>query len=271
VLDFQSTKTFCRTPTVRPACDAPITVLKFGSSVLRSINHLPRAVDEIYRVLRCGHRVVAVVSAVGDTTDERLKRGRAVATNPEPSALAALLAAGEAESAALLGLALAQVGLKCDVISMEQAGLLASGPVLDAELVGVDVPRLLAELDRCGIAIVPGLAARDESGRPCVLGRGGSDLTALFLADALGASCVLYKDVDGLYDRDPDRPGAQRLASWGTALAVVGGAVQEKALRFAQARGLSFTITAPGAAAVTRIVRPRAPGIPNLIREGACS
>jgi homoserine dehydrogenase len=255
VFDFESTKTFWGTPAVRPACDGPLTVLKFGSSVLRSINHLPRAVDEIDRVLRRGHRVVAVVSAVGNTTDELLKRARAVATNPEPSALAALLATGEAESAALLCLALAQVGLKCAIVSVKQAGLLASGPVLDAELVGVDGPRLLAELDRGGIAIVPGFAARDESGGTCVLGRGGSDLTALFLADALGASCVLYKDVEGLYDRDPDLPGAELLAqaSWGTALAVAGGAVQEKALRFAQARGLSFTITAPGAAAATRI------------------
>jgi homoserine dehydrogenase len=255
VLDFESTNSLWGTPAVRPACDGPITVLKFGGSVLRSVNHLPRVVHEIYRVLERGHRVVAVVSAVGDTTDELLKRARAVATNPEPSALAALLATGEAASAALLGLALAQVDLKCSIISVEQAGLRARGPVLDAELVGVDALRLLVELDRGGIAIVPGFVAQDESGGACVLGRGGSDLTALFVADALGASCVLYKDVEGLYDRDPDRPGAQRLAqaSWGTALAVAGGAVQEKALRFAQARGLSFTITAPGAAVATRI------------------
>jgi aspartokinase len=88
-------------------------VLKFGSSVLRSAQDLPRAVHEVYRWVRSGHRVVAVVSALGDTTDRLLAGARGLCGEPDPRPLAALLATGEAQSAALLALALRQAGLSC--------------------------------------------------------------------------------------------------------------------------------------------------------------
>jgi homoserine dehydrogenase len=199
-----------------------ISVLEFGSSILRREDDLPRVVHEIYRAVRLGHRVVAVVSALGDATHA----------------------------------ALARAGLRCSILDALQAGLRARGPTQDAELVGVDAPRIRRELDASGIVVVPGFAAHAASGATCLPGRGGSDLTALFLAWALEADCVLYQDVDGLYDADPSRVGrAQRFRQvrWETAVSIGGGVVQEKALRFAQARGLGFSITQPGAAAATRV------------------
>lgn len=80
-----------------------IVVLKFGSSVLRSRGDLPSAVHEIYRWYRDGQRVIAVVSAIGDATDLLLAGARDLAADPEPYALAELLATGERASAALLG------------------------------------------------------------------------------------------------------------------------------------------------------------------------
>ncbi len=231
-----------------------ISVLKFGSSILRRDDDLPRAVHEIYRAVRLGRRVVAVVSALGDATDALLQRARRL--SGETTATAALVSTGEAQAAALLALALDQAGLRCSILDARQAGLRARGPTLDAELVGVDAPRIRRELNASGIAVVPGFVAQAASGATRLLGRGGSDLTALFLAGALEADCVLYKDVDGLYDADPNRDArAQRFTQvrWETALSIGGGVVQEKALRFAQSRGLGFSVTAPGAAAATRV------------------
>ena len=71
---------------------SPLVVLKFGSSVLRGLEDLPEAVHEIYRHWRAGKRVVAVVSALGNTTDELLGRARGLTREPAPEALAALLA-----------------------------------------------------------------------------------------------------------------------------------------------------------------------------------
>lgn len=234
-----------------------IKILKFGSSVLRAEEDLPLAVHEIYREWRRGAQVLAVVSAFGDTTDGLLARAESLCPEPEPSALAALLATGEAASAALLGLALARAGVPAKVLDPAQAGLHTTGGRLDAELVSADVGRLHEELRR-GVVVLPGFVGRDAEGGTTLLGRGGSDLTALFLAEQLGGRCVLVKDVDGLYTSDPARPALLRpqrfeRVSWKTAAAVGGKVVQPKAVRFAESHGLGFEITSPGAAVSTEV------------------
>src|SRR5437870_13232827 len=97
----------------------PVIVLKFGSSVLRSEDGLPNAVHEIYRWVREGHRVVAVVSALGDTTDRLLQQAERYGDDPHAPSLAALVATGEATSAALLGLALDRAGLPGVVLNAD--------------------------------------------------------------------------------------------------------------------------------------------------------
>ena len=89
----------------------PLTVLKFGSSVLRSDSDLPAVVHEIYRWIRGGHRVVAVVSAMNKTTNDLLTRAQRFGAGVDDRAVAALLATGEASSTALLALALARAGI----------------------------------------------------------------------------------------------------------------------------------------------------------------
>jgi homoserine dehydrogenase len=111
---------------------------------------------------------------------------------------------------------------------------------------------------------VPGFVGRCENGHSTLLGRGGSDLTALFLAAEMGAECVLLKDVGGLFTGDPaeaagatggEAPPVRRFATigWETARGIAGGAVQDKALRFAAQRGLDFSVRSPGAADGTRV------------------
>ena len=231
-----------------------IVVLKFGSSVLRSRGDLPSAVHETYRWYREGHRVIAVVSAIGDATDLLLAGARDLAPEPEPYALAELLATGERASAALLGIALDRVGVRARVVDPRDIGLLALGTVLDSEPVGVDRERLKSLLTEFPVLVVPGFFGYDEKKRLHLLGRGGSDLTAAFLASAVSAArCRLIKDVDGVYESDPAASiGYQprRFSSLGyeQALALAGPLIQPKAIHFLQRQQRTAEVAALGAA-----------------------
>ena len=233
-----------------------ITVLKFGSSVLRSEADLPSAVHEIYCHWRAGAQVIAVVSALGDTTDQLMRRAESWCQQPDHSALAALLATGESASSALLGLALNRSGIPARVLDPVQAGLRTAGSKLDADPIAVDAARLLAE-SRRAVVVLPGFVGRDERGDTTLLGRGGSDFSALFLAHHLRGNCILLKDVAGLYTSDPACLTVRGLrfkqASYEAAMRLGGSVVQQKAVRFASANKLRFTITKIGATASTEI------------------
>ena len=233
-----------------------ITVLKFGSSVLRSEADLPSAVHEIYCHWRAGAQVIAVVSALGDTTDQLMRRAESWCQQPDRSALAALLATGESASSALLGLALNRSGIPSRVLDPVQAGLRTAGSKLDADPIAVDAARLLAE-SRRAVVVLPGFVGRDERGDTTLLGRGGSDFSALFLAHHLRGTCILLKDVAGLYTSDPACLTVRALrfkqASYEAAMRLGGSVVQQKAVRFASANKLRFTITKIGATASTEI------------------
>jgi homoserine dehydrogenase len=242
-----------------------ITVLKFGSSVLHDEGDLPRAVHEVYRHLRRGRKVIAVVSALGKTTDGLIARAKAWADRPDPAALAALLATGEATTVALLTLALERSGIPATPFDAARAGLTTKGDLLDADPVSLDVAAVRRALEAKPVLVVPGFLGRDASGATSLLGRGGSDLTALFLARTLGADeCRLLKDVDGVYDGDPNAPAlatgaqvARRYAelSWDAAEKIGGRIVQPKSLRFARESHLCFEVTA-AAADVATVVGP---------------
>ena len=234
-----------------------IIVLKFGSSVLRNENDLSTAVHEIYRWWRDGFQVVAVVSAFGNTTDELTQRARSVCEQPDDALVAALLATGEATSSVLLGLALNRSGIPATVLDAGQAGLNTDGPVLDANLTSVDSGVVLRALKK-GIVVLPGFVGKSQSGQTTLLGRGGSDLTALFIAQRLGGTCRLVKDVDGLYTSDPNShsgPSAARFSrvSYETAARIGGAVVQRKAIEFAERERLRFCISSIGSCRATEV------------------
>jgi homoserine dehydrogenase len=224
-----------------------LIVLKFGGSVLRTEETLQLAVHEIYRWRREGYGVVAVVSAFAGETDALLRKSRQICGSAEPASVAALAATGELRSAALLGLHLDHAGISVRVLSPSALHLIAEGDPLDATPVECDPRPLRSGLAREGVVVVPGYVAQDRDGRTVVLGRGGSDLTALFLAHQLRpCRCRLIKDVDGLYERDPAAggppPPRYTRATWDDALATDGSIIQHKAIRFAKAQGLSFEL-----------------------------
>lgn len=230
-------------------------VLKFGSSVAPSERELPRIVSEIRSWRESGHNVVAVVSAIGGATDALLAHAQQFGATGKPGAdfaLAAYVATGEAQAVALLGLALARAGVDAHITDAAGVSLRTQGPPLDASPVSLDRHRVEEALAGSGVVVLPGFVGRDELGRTTLLGRGGSDLTALFIAHQLGARCRLVKDVDGLYDRDPASAPASSPArrfdrvTHDAVLALDEGIVQHKGVRYARDHGLSFEVAALG-------------------------
>jgi len=235
-------------------------VLKFGSSVLRSEDDLPSAVAEIERQRALGRSVIAVVSAIGKTTDVLLEKAHRISRHPEPSALALMVATGEDVAAAFLTMALENAGVPVALMEPVGIGLKCEGSPLDAIPCGLDtelVRRALRGGAAGAVGVVPGFYGRGPDGKIYLLGRGGSDLTALHLAHSLGATCRLLKDVDGVYDGDPGETGrsARRYAQlhYDQALELRARVVQEKALRFARERGMTFEVASLGADGATRI------------------
>jgi homoserine dehydrogenase len=236
-----------------------VEVLKFGSSVLRSPGDLQIAVDEIYRRWRSGFRVLAVVSAFEGVTDELMEGVAGTVGTGCPEAMAAYVATGEERTAALLHGSLHQYGLPSRLVSPREIALVTEGPLLEGTPIQADLIALERLFDRYPILVLPGFCGIDAEGHTSLFGRGGSDLSALFLAAMLGADCRLLKDVR-VFDADPaSATAAHRFSalSWTRAIEVSGPLIQKKALQEALKRGLAFEVGRPNEAACTRVGHAR--------------
>ncbi len=225
-----------------------IIVLKFGGSVLARESDIANAVHECYRWVRDGWAVVATVSAIGDATDRLVSAASFYGHSSSPHAAAALISTGESVSAAHLWLGCDRAGLDAVAADPREIQLSVTGPADDAIPSGVHAARLRSMLNEHDVVIVPGFFGIDDQRRIALLGRGGSDLTAVLLAHALSARCRLLKDVRGLYERDPSRPGpfARRYAdvTFHDAAPLAGEILQRKALAYAERHEVPFEVSA---------------------------
>lgn len=239
-----------------PPLDAPalapadeVVVLKFGSSILRGPQDCPAVASAIYAHVRQGRRVVAVVSAFAGQTDRLLTDARGLGLAHENELLPAYVALGEEKAAALVAIACDRIGLDAEALSVRELGIEAQGAAEHAHPVVLKGEGLKRALARRQVVIAPGFGAVRPDGRLALLGRGGSDLTAVFLAAELGLDRArLIKDVDGLYDHDPnDASGGAlryRRASWDEARRLGGSLVQRDAIDLGQQRGVEIEVGA---------------------------
>lgn len=234
-----------------------VSVLKFGGSFLRGPEDLLAAVDVIYARVRRGERVVAVTSAFHGRTDQLEQRlARIDAERAAPSServRAALLATGEVETANLLTAALDRAGVSAVCAEIHRHGPFVAPGTVDP--VGVDAESLRALLEEVSVVCFPGFGAVEDSPEraPALLGRGGSDLTAVVLGRDLEAPVTLVKDVEGLYTSDPaarvaadGSPRRLSRVSFDEALALGDAILQGRAVRFARDHGLPFDVVGPG-------------------------
>lgn len=231
-------------------------VLKFGGSVLRDESRLNAAAQEVRRYVERGLGVVAVVSAFRGRTDELIRAARAArggwegGRRLEPE----LVGLGEMEAAAGLALAIEGlgVGLAAEVFCARRLRLVAEGNDPLASLpVAMDPEPLEWALEAGRVAVVPGFTAVDGLGRTVLLGRGGTDLTAVFVGAAIGAEVRLVKDVGSIMEWSPEDgrgPSPRRFASitFEDALALSDRAIQPAAVRLARRLGRPFRFTGLG-------------------------
>lgn len=196
-----------------------IVVQKYGGSSVATVERLQAVARRVAEAARAGDKVVVVVSARGDTTDELLALAGQLTDQPGGRELDQLLATGEAQSMALLALALDGLGIPARSLSGGQAGIHTAGRWGRARIARVTPGRLHKVLATGEVAIVAGFQGVNGRRDVQTLGRGGSDTTAVALAAALGATrCDIFTDVDGVYTADPRLvPDAIRLERIGYA------------------------------------------------------
>lgn len=235
----------------------PVIVVNLGHSVLKSLDDYTDAASEIYSHYRKGQNVVAVMSAQRDATDSLMAEARAVGPEGTARNLPELVHLGERRSAALLALALERIGAPAFVRHARDLGLKAKGSLTEAELVGMDTDQLEEDLKNHDIIVMPGYVGIGEKDRPVLLGNGGADMTAIYVAQQLGVKALLLKDVDGVYEHDPrgSGPAPKRYAeiSWDDAIKRAGPLVASKALQYAKDNALEFDIGTMGVPIYTTV------------------
>jgi aspartate kinase len=242
----------------------PIVVQKYGGSSVADAEKIQRVAARVAATRATGKRVVVVVSAMGDTTDELLALARTVSPDPHRRELDMLLTAGERISMALLSMALHARSVESVSFTGSQSGIITDGAHTNARILEVRPVRILEELARGRVVIVAGYQGVSREREVTTLGRGGSDTTAVALAAALSAEvCEICSDVDGVYTADPRLvPEARRLASLShdemQELARAGARVlNAQAVEFARDKGITIhalSTFAPGAG--TRVAAP---------------
>jgi aspartate kinase len=181
-----------------------LVVQKYGGSSVGDPERIRNVARRIIRTKDAGNKVVAVVSAMGDVTDDLLDLAGRICDEPPAREMDMLLATGEQVTIALLAMAIHAEGY--DAISMTgaQAGIVSDASHTKARIEAVRADRVAEALDAGSIVIVAGFQGLTSDGEITTLGRGGSDITAVAVAAGLGADvCEIYTDVDGVYTADP--------------------------------------------------------------------
>ncbi len=181
-----------------------LIVQKYGGSSVADAERIKNVARRIAATRDKGDRVVVVVSAMGDTTDELIKLAYQVSERPDNRELDVLLSTGEIVSSTLLAMALHRMGYEAISLSGAQAGIRTDSAYSRARILKVESKRVVKELEKGNIVIVAGFQGTTDEMDITTLGRGGSDTTAVALAASLGAEiCQIYTDVEGVYTADP--------------------------------------------------------------------
>ena len=190
-----------------------IVVQKYGGSSVADADKIRNVAKRVSESFNKGNKVVVVVSAMGDTTDDLIELAGKINPSPEPREMDLLLSTGEIVSSTLLSMALHAMGFRAIALSGPQAGISTDSAFSRARITGIEPRRIVKELDKGNIVIVAGFQGLTTENDIATLGRGGSDTTAVALAASLKAKiCEIYTDVEGVFTADPRIvPDAQKL------------------------------------------------------------
>jgi aspartate kinase len=190
-----------------------LVVQKFGGTSVGDAERMRNVADYIARTVRRGYQVVVAVSAMGKETDHLLHLAAEVSSTRPGREMDMLITAGERKAMALLCMALHDLGVPADSVTGSQAGIITDTEHTNAKILEIRPDRVQKALDAGRVAVVGGAQGVSVDREVTFLGRGGTDTTAVALAQALDAeACEIYTDVSGVFSADPRIvPEAQRI------------------------------------------------------------
>ena len=194
-----------------------LVVKKFGGSSVATTEKILAVAERILSEKKPDDKIVVVVSAMGDTTDELIALAEGIDREPYKATylreMDMLLTTGEQISISLLAMAFQKFGQAAISLTGSMVGMKTNSVHTKGRILNINPERVLEELDKGKIVVVAGFQGADDFGDPVTLGRGGSDASAVALAGALHADeCEIFTDVDGIYSADPRIvKGAQKM------------------------------------------------------------
>ncbi|MDP2923689.1 MAG: aspartate kinase [Candidatus Omnitrophota bacterium] len=181
-----------------------LIVQKYGGTSVGDVKRIASVAERIVSYVKKGHKLAVVVSAMGDTTDELIDLSKKINQRPSEREMDMLISTGEQISSALLAMAIHKKGVEAISFTGPQVGIITDGYHTKAKILKIETDRLKKELEGGKVVIVAGFQGISVNSEITTLGRGGSDLSAVALAVALGADvCEIYTDVEGIYTADP--------------------------------------------------------------------
>ncbi len=181
-----------------------LIVQKYGGTSVGNIERINNVADRVIKEYKKGEKVVVVVSAMGDTTDDLVELMNKVTDNPSPREVDMLLTTGEQVSIALLSMAIHEKGYPAISLTGSQVKIETNDKHNEALIKNIDNHRIEEELEKDKIVVVAGFQGVNSRDDFTTLGRGGSDTTTVALAASLNADrCEIYSDVEGIFTTDP--------------------------------------------------------------------
>ncbi|MFW6066753.1 MAG: aspartate kinase [Myxococcota bacterium] len=181
-----------------------LVVQKYGGTSVGSLDRVRTVAHRVAQTRAAGHDVVVVVSAMAGETDRLLGLSGELSSRPAEREMDVLVSTGEQVSAALLAIALTEMGYPAQSVLGHQARIMTDSAHTKARIHSIDGSRLSKVLAEGNVAVVAGFQGMDEQGNITTLGRGGSDTTAVAIAAAARADvCEIYTDVEGVFTADP--------------------------------------------------------------------
>ena len=190
-----------------------VIVQKFGGTSVGDLDRIQNVANRVAKSVKEGHQVVVVVSAMSGETNKLVGYTEYFGDSPERAEVDMVLSSGERVTAALVSIALNQMGLKATSMTGRRAGIVTDDAHTKARIERIETAAMKAALAEGKILVIAGFQGVNEAGLVTTLGRGGSDLSAVAVAGAIDADlCEIYTDVEGIYTTDPRiEPHAKKL------------------------------------------------------------
>jgi len=181
-----------------------LIVQKYGGTSVADAECIMRVAKRITKSYSEGNKLVVILSAQGDTTDDLYEKAKELSGKASRRELDMLVTTGEQQSVALMAIAIHNLGFPAISLTAAQVGIHATSTYGNARIKRIDTSRMISELDRNNIVLVAGFQGLNRYGDITALGRGASDTTAVAIAAVLRAdACEIYSDVSGVFTADP--------------------------------------------------------------------